>query len=69
MPDLMDKVQELVDQERERAVARITQKGVGRAHCIECGDSINTTRQELGAVLCVEHQELLEARERMYGKC
>lgn len=63
MPDLMDLVQQRVLEDTERAVAARTTVLDGRTECVECGEGIMPLRTAMGAQLCLDCQQGLEARQ------
>ncbi len=63
MPDFMDHVQDRVLAETERAIASRTRVLEGKEHCVECGDHILPLRTAMGAQLCLDCQQGLEARD------
>lgn len=61
---------ELREQEiRDQALAEHKRRmAQGEPVCRECGETINPLRMELGAYLCLPHQEAEEARQRRLRK-
>lgn len=63
MPDHMDRVQERLLEEQERLMQRRTVELKGRSDCADCGEEILPLRTAMGAQLCLDCQQGLEARQ------
>jgi RNA polymerase-binding transcription factor DksA len=63
----MDAIQDLVLQQQEDALQRISRerdRQVGLAECERCAEEISSLRQRLGARLCLECQADVERVQR-----
>lgn len=70
MPDQMDAIQDLVLQQQDDALARITRerdRQVGLAECERCDAPISALRQSLNARLCLHCQEAHERHQAARG--
>jgi len=68
MPDLMDHVQERVLRDLDISISEATTRREGLPFCEECDEPISRLRQDLGARLCVPHQQALEAEQARGGR-
>ena len=72
MADEVDIANELMDNAVSRALGKLRQgqpdgKSIGAKHCMECGETMPTPRQELGFKLCVSCAEDAERRKLLYS--
>lgn len=68
MPDFMDHVQERVQRDLDQAIDAATRRREGLPFCEECDEPITRLRQDLGARLCVAHQQAFEVKQARGGR-
>jgi len=68
MTDSIERAQEQEQVNRDAALEKLPrQQRAGLAECEECGAPISAIRQNMGARLCVPHQEAVEAEQKKRG--
>lgn len=62
--DIIDRAQQLQQDDIDHAVANLAKPGKGATHCenLDCGEPISETRQGLGARLCIDCARDAEAK-------
>lgn len=60
--DVIDTAQRRQLEDIEHALANRQRAGKGRTHCmnLECGEPISAVRQQMGAVRCIDCQQIAE---------
>ena len=66
MADDIDRANDYAERDLALRIGEVTNRPrlPGLPECLECGESISKTRQDLGARLCIDCQSDLEARNR-----